>query len=188
MRTINRSFAKTRVAAATATLVPCDSAELVLLCPGGQGSRVLDYYDPGSLLGRPDGTLLQRGRRHGYCRATALAASAVGGGRRRRRGQLLTRLRRRVKLQEVVDFSVKKRLVVRSGGRGRGSGERAFVRQGEGHVLGRLVAEQVVPFQMTYRFDDGLEVLARRVGQVQPILGRPVVQRVGGRRQSEKLR
>lgn len=80
MRTISWSSATTRVAATIITLVPCDSAELVLLGPGGEGSRVLDDYNPGSLLGCPSATLL-------LLRATtaSAAASVVDTVVRRRR-------------------------------------------------------------------------------------------------------
>lgn len=141
--------------------------ELVLLGARGNGSRVLDDDDPRSLL-----RLLRRL----YRRCRAGGCRGVRACRRRRGGLLLLLLLRRrrrrclVELEEVIDLGVENPLFCKDGGAA------GLVRQGQWYVLGRLVAEQVVTLEVTDRLDYRLEVLARRVCQVEPRLRRSVVQ------------
>lgn len=78
-----------------------------------------------------------------------------------------------VELQEVVYLGLEESL-----GGGAGGADRGLVGQSEGNVLSGFVAEEVVALEVSYRFHDGLQILPRRVCQVEPRLWTSVFQGV----------
>lgn len=93
---------------------------------------------------------------------------------------------------ELEELGLEKSLLRGRGRRRAGRGRRfarrdgrLFVGQRQRHILGRLVAEQMVSFEVAYRLHDRFQILSGRVGQIESRLWGAVVQRVGRRRQPE---
>ena len=133
-----------------------DDSELVLLGARGDGSRVFHDDDPGPLL---------------------RLALGLRGGRGCRRLRLRLLRRSCVELEEVVDLGVEESLLAAGAAAG-AAGSAGLVRQGERHILGGLVAEQMVALEVANRLHYRFQILARGVSQVESRLRRPVVQRV----------